>query len=237
MLNSENRYRKRARESRNRFFRFLAIALIIAFASYKLGLENMRSRDQAYRAQINKLQEDRMNLEEIITSLRADIQSNSLRDRKLEDKYNNEIPKGKLKKLYDTIKKQLDLGVSFNRINSIITSARPPKNCNKPITRRFILKTNMYKGADGGVSFANGAIRIRGNGQSIINSKGKREAWYDSGKSISIIFTVTGGKKIEKSGILPIYKSIVIDNREYRFTIASGARSFINITADSCDSY
>ena len=52
---------------------------------------------------------------------------------------------------------------------------------------------------------------------------------------MKIIFTEIGGKQTFKQGLLPIQNSMVIGNKEYRFTIAAGERSFMSVTGDSCD--
>ena len=42
-------------------------------------------------------------------------------------------------------------------------------------------------------------------------------------------------KTDNKAGIMPLHHSVVSGNREYRFTIEEGARSFAKVTFDSCD--
>ena len=235
MLNPEDRYRKKVNDTRNRILKNIIIISLLCGISYKIGYESVKSRETAYKTQMNIVSKDRSELEQIITSLRSDLQSSKLRYKILEEKYNNEIPTGNFKILSDLLKRQLDAGISVKRLHSTITSARPPKNCTKARKKRFVMRTPVYKGAHGEVSFANGAIRISGDGEAAINSSGKLEAWYDPGKKVKITFETTGGEKIVKNNLLPIYHSVVIGDKEYRFTISKGERSFINVTSDSCD--
>ena len=44
-----------------------------------------------------------------------------------------------------------------------------------------------------------------------------------------------GGKQTVKESLLPIQQSLVVGNKEYRFTVAAGERSFMSVTSDSCD--
>ena len=37
-----------------------------------------------------------------------------------------------------------------------------------------------------------------------------------------------------KKGILPLRHSIIVNNREYRFTVEEGSRSFAKVVYDSC---
>ncbi|MGM0422112.1 MAG: hypothetical protein ACQEQL_03330, partial [Pseudomonadota bacterium] len=68
-----------------------------------------------------------------------------------------------------------------------------------------------------------------------VNNSGNPESWYDPGKPVEVSFTRVGGKEVVKEGLLPIHHSMVIGDKEHRFTIAKGERSFIDVTSDSCD--
>jgi hypothetical protein len=93
----------------------------------------------------------------------------------------------------------------------------------------------VYNGPQGAVSFGNGVVTVAGEGAASVNPTGKAEAWYDPGKPVKITFTEIGGKQTVKEGLLPIQHSLVVGNKEYRFTVAAGERSFISVTSDSCD--
>lgn len=229
------RYRKRSSEKRRRFVLVLLFLSALSGISYWWGGENVRSSEVAYKQQALKLQEERGMLEQTITSLRSDVQSTQVRYQQLETKYQLEVPQGDFKKLADIVKKQLDSGIKPERLAFVIDAARPPKNCTEPAVKRFVVKTPVYSGPHGTVSFGNGVITVTGEGQSAINAAGHQEAWYDPGKPVKIVFIEIGGHQKVKEGLLPIQHSIVVGNKEYRFTIAAGERSFIAVTGDSCD--
>ena len=48
-------------------------------------------------------------------------------------------------------------------------------------------------------------------------------------------FTQLGGKSVKAEGTLPLHRSIVAGDNEYRFTFLPGARGFLSVTADRCD--
>jgi hypothetical protein len=229
------RYRRRAEEGRRRFILFLLVVGILSSIAYWRGAENVRSDGSAHQQQSIKLQEEREGLEQTITSLRSELQSTQVRYQQLEEQYKQDVPAGPLKQLTGLVKKQLDSGINAERLSSAINSARPPKNCNPPAVKRFVIKTPVYSGPHGTVSFANGTITVTGQGEPAVGSTGSPEAWYDPGKPVSISFIQTGGKETVKKGLLPIQHSIVIANKEYRFTVAAGERSFISVTSDTCD--
>jgi hypothetical protein len=233
---SGGRYRRRAAELRRRNFLLFVLFVAACALSYWRGAENVRSSEVAYKQQAMKLQSERAALDQTITSLRSDVQSAQVRYKQMEAKYQQDVPTGPLKQLTDAIKKQLNSGIKPERLALVIQSARPPKNCSEPVSKRFVMQTPVYSGPHGSVAFGNGAITIRGQGEPAVSQSGKAEAWYDPGKPVTITFTEIGGKDTVKTGLLPIQHSMMIADKEYRFTVAAGERSFISVTSDSCDS-
>lgn len=228
-------YRRQAAERRRKVMTILILVGLLCGFSYWWGGEMVRSSEVAYKQQAVKLEEERTQLETTITTLKSQVQSSSVRYQQMEEKYNTEVPQGEFRKLTDLVKKQLNGGIKPSRLQFIIESARPPKNCTEPQSKRFVVKTPVYSGPHGTVSFGNGAITITGDGTSAVGGDGTGEAWYDPGKPVKITFTEIGGKDTAKEGLLPIQHSMVMGGKEYRFTVAAGERSFISVTSDNCD--
>lgn len=229
------RYRQRSAERRRKIFMGTIILAAVFYAGYVTGSETVLSSQVAYKKQAEKLQSERAGLERQITDLQSQVQSTQVRYTQLEELYKKEVPTGKLKILTDLARRQLENGLSAERLEFVLGAARPPRNCTQPQTKRFVVKTPVYSGPDGYVSYGNGAITITGKGDSAFSSTGQAEAWYDPGKPVTITFTQLGGREIVKTGLLPITHSLVTGGREFRFTVAAGERSFIAVTADSCD--
>jgi hypothetical protein len=228
-------YRKQASEKRRKIITLCVIVALLCGLSYFWGGEVVRSGEMAYKQQAMKLQEERGQLEKTITTLKSEAQSSDTRYQQLEARYNTEVPQGEFRKLTDLVKKQLDSGIKPERLSFVIESARPPKNCTEPQSKRFVVKTPVYSGPHGTVAFGNGAITVTGDGVPAVSAAGSPEAWYDPGKAVKITFIEIGGKETVKEGLLPIQHSMVIGGKEYRFTVAAGERSFITVTSDSCD--
>lgn len=229
------RYKRRSSERRQAFFVSAFILLVIIGVAYWWGGENVRSSEVAYKQQAIKLQDERAGLEETITSLRSEVQSTNVRYQQLEARYLAEVPQGEFKELTDLVKKRLDAGIKPERLSFLINAARPPKNCTEAVVKRFVVKTPVYNGPHGAVSFGNGVVTVTGEGAAAVGPTGQPEAWYDPGKPTKIIFGEIGGKQTIKEGLLPIQHSLVVGAKEYRFTVAAGDRSFISVTSDSCD--
>ena len=102
------------------------------------------------------------------------------------------------------------------------------------MTRRFLLQTPLYNGANRSVSFANNTVTVEGEGESARDSDGKPEAWYDPAKPVRIRFTMIGGETSEVSGKLPLHHSVVADGAEQRFSVVAGERGFVEIVGDRC---
>jgi hypothetical protein len=232
---SGGRHRRRAKERRNKIILVVVFLMTLAGVSYWWGGENVRMSEVAYKQKSIQLEEEREGLEKVITDLRTEVQSTQVRYQQLDEKYKQEVPQGEFKNLTDLVRKQLNAGIKPERLAFVIESARPPKNCSEPTQKRFVVKTPVYNGPHGTVSFGNGVVTVTGEGEAATNSNGLPEAWYDPGKPVKIVFIEIGGKRTVKEGLLPIQHSLVVGSKEHRFTVAAGERSFIAVTSDSCD--
>ncbi len=230
-----DRYKQRNREG---FFRGVSLVAILAAASM-LGYYAGTKKNEQDKRQIEihnvDLQQQTESAEQTRTSLQAKYQTLVIQYQQLAEKYKRELPQGDLPLVTTLAKEQLDKGMAPNRLVQIIRSAQPPQNCSEAVSKRFILSTPVYKGPQSAITFADGAITVTGNGEPSANNRRNKEAWFDPGKPVSMVFHVIGGKKDEKTGLLPLHHTIIVQNREYRFTVSEGPRSFVVVTSDSCD--
>ena len=235
MYESNSRSKRRDKERRRKIMVMILFVMGLCALSYWWGGERVLSSEVAYKQKSMQLEDERKGLEDKITQLGSDVQSTNVRYQQLEAKYQQEVPQGEFKQLTDLVKKQLDGGIKAERLAFVIEAARPPKNCTEPALKRFVVKTPVYSGPQGAVSFGNGVVTVAGEGAASIAPTGQPEAWYDPGKPVKITFTEIGGKQTVKESLLPIQHSLVVGNKEYRFTVAAGERSFMSVTSDSCD--
>ncbi len=234
MYDPSSRYRRRANERKRKTMTLIVFLIIFAAFFYWLGGQVVRSSEAAYKQQAMKLKDEKKSLEDNLTELDGNLQTLKMEYEKLENQYQAEVPTGDLKELADLARKQLDDGIAKDRLEFVIRSARPPRNCSSPETKRFVARTPYYNGPDSFVLFVNKSLTITAMGEAAMTN-GQHEAWYDPGKPVKVKFTRLGGKDVEKEGLLPMHYSMVVGDKEHRFTIAKGNRSFIEVTSDSCD--
>ena len=156
-----------------------------------------------------------------------------MRYEKLQEEVQSVLPEGPVQDLVSLVREQLKQGMDPERLSFVIRSARPPTGCVDPQSKRFVVNTPAYNGPKSIALIADGLIEISGSGSSARNSKNKPEAWYDPAKRVGINFK--HNNKVEtKKGTLPLRYSVVSGDREYRFTIEAGTKSFARIMYDSC---
>jgi len=230
-----DRYRQRAREGLYRNAMITASIIAALLIGYVGGNKKSEQETRQLVGQAKEIQASAAQAEQQSTKAQADYQTLNIKYQQLESQYARDVPQGDLGLLTALVKEQLDKGMPVDRMIQIIRAAQPPRNCSPSQNKRFILSTPAYKGPDGAITFADGAITVTGNGEPSINSKQEKEAWFDPGKPVHITFSVIGGKKETKTGLLPIHHTIILRDKEYRFTISEGPRSFISVSSDNCD--
>lgn len=233
--NPNDRYRRRSALRAVRFFTSAFLIAVIGGGGFWIGRLQAEQRIHVLEAEKAALQQKDVAVQEEMTALRAEAQTANIRLEQLKAGYEEVLPEGPMQDLTVLLKKQLDEGIDAKRLEHVIRSARPPKNCSEPESRRFVVLTPAYQGPESKLAIASGIVEISGNGESARSDKGKSEAWFDPAKPVALRFVAKDGTVEKKEGVLPLYHSIVLEGREYRFTIAQGAQSFAKVTYDSCD--
>jgi hypothetical protein len=230
-----NRYRKRNMQRLAGFAVMLLVMIAAAAFGFFLGRQNVFREELVMHAQVEVLTEEKKVLENTVTELKAEALTATTRYQELQKTVAETMPEGPVQDLIMLVHKQIGDGMDPERLAFLIRSARPPRNCAEPETQRFVVSTPAYKGPESKASIEDGTIVIKGSGVSAKNVKGDPEAWYDAGKAVSLEFLLKDGRSETKKGVMPIHQSLIIGNKEYRFTVAEGARSFAKVTFDSCD--
>lgn len=232
--NPYDRYRNRSAQRVASVLGFAAMMAVACAVGFWLGRQSAAERVIALQQETDTLRTQNAGLQDSVTELRAQSQTASLRYRQLEEQTNRQNLSGPLRDLGDLIRQQVSAGVDPERLAYVIRSASPPRNCIDPDTKRFVVTTPVYKGQDGSITIAEGEVVMTAQGVSARSEKGESEAWFDPARPVTLTFTLSTGEVSEKKGILPLSHSVVVGEREYRFTVAEGARSFVKVTYDSC---
>ena len=233
--NPNDRYRQRAAKRMSNLIAFSFMFAIIFCLGYWIG--GLKSQRDIYILKEDKqaLSEERDQVRADMTKLRAEAQTATVRLEQLRANYDELIGDGPMKNLVSLVRQQIDSGVDVKRLESVILSARPPQNCSNPISKRFVINTPVYSGPSSNVTLPKGIVIITGEGTSAQNAQGKKEAWFDPGKPVELLFKTKDAEPQVREGVLPIYHSVVVGDKEYRFTITAGEKSFVRVSYDYCD--
>ena len=227
------RYKQKNMQRALSFCVFLSVVFVSGFIGFWLGGQSAAEQVLKLKNENASLNIEFTDLQDSLTELRAEALSANTRFEQIKKEYNELVPEGPMQELTALIRGQLDKGMDPQRLGFFIRSARPPSGCTDPETKRFVVSTPANRGPASIVSVAEGGVKITGAGKSARNDAGQAEAWFDPAQPITVEF-VSGGGLDKKTGVLPLQHSLVHGNREYRFTIEQGARSFAKVVFDSC---
>jgi len=229
------------RRRRRRFWtRLLKLVLALGVLgtlsafSYMVGVEQLKTREQMLVQEIEALTAAKEQAERRAAQLQQVAQTAEIRADEIEVRYQRDVPTGPLAELQTALAQKLAEGVTPERLAFVIGKVGTDRTCTAPETKRFVLPTPLYRGANTSVTFADGAVVITGQGTSARDPNGNPEAWFDPEQPVKIQFTRADGQMEEREGKLPLQHSVVAGDAEYRFTISRGARSFIDISGDRC---
>lgn len=230
---------KAARRRRWQIIRWLlsmTLLLVLGVASYWTGAKLAVSEVTRLERKVEELEKSVAELSERNATLQTETAAAKDSEAKWQARYEAEVPTGKSKELLALIEGQIAKGADPERVAFLVETAANERSCESELqTKRFLLRTPLYAGANDSVSFANNAIIVTGEGGLATNAEGKPEAWFDPAQPVTLHFVQPGGKRSEASGILPLHHSVVRGSSEYRFTIlASESQGFISVTAERC---
>ena len=229
------RRRRQRRWGLVRVIVIVAAVSIIGGMAYEAGraignqeAATMRERIEALSAQQEAVEAERRDLEVRLAESeqgRADAEA----------RYKRDVPAGAAGKILALSREKLEAGIAEQRLISLLGMVKRERDCsNEPVTKRFIVTTPLASGQNNSVAFAKGLVTVTGLGESALSANGKPEAWFDPAQPVVLRFTDLNGEVTEASGRLPINQSLVVGDREYRFSVAVGKRGFVEVTGDSC---
>ncbi len=231
---------RRRRQARRTVIRWLlGIGIIVAagVATYQTGASLAEREIAELTLTLAKLDERVQALERENTELQAGLILSARRLKDADLAYRRDVPEGEVAVLMGRVQEKLASGIDRKRLAFLIDSADKERKCdNKPVTKRFVVRTPISRGANDSVSFAKNAITVTALGESARNEAGQVEAWFDPGQAVALRLVQLDGKTTVRKGKLPIHTSIVIKDKEYIYSVVEGARrGFVEITGDRCD--
>lgn len=235
-LNSFQRHhRERARKRLLGNLLLLTALSATAWYAYGYGEKQMAARMGQRVDEVTALTKERDDLRQQVVDLQAAALVSDQKIKELDARYREQIPDDSVGEMVKVLRTKLSMGVSRERMMTLLSAATNPRNCRSRETKRFILSTSLVQGRDSAATFASGAVTVSGEGTNALNGSGQKEAWFDADKPVTMKFRAIGGKVSVAEGTLPLTHNIIDDTLEYRYTIEAGPRGFVAVTGDVCD--
>ncbi len=207
------------------------VAGAAAFA-YQVGSSQEQHQLIELRAQVEDLSIRFGTLQRQNTALQA---GKMVTEKRLRDAQ-KEIPSGPVADLLTRVQDKLDAGIDIERLQFLVNAAANTPRCSgQPASKRFMVQTLLFAGANDSVSFADGTVTVTARGKSAVNAEGNAEAWFDPAQPIELVLTLIGGRVAEVSGKLPVHTSVVVGDLEHRFTAIAGPQGFVQVTSERCN--
>ncbi len=232
-------WEQRGRDKRRKrvYWRLFGVALLVGVIaisgtwSYDIGTTLARQEVTLLERKVSDLNEANETLRDEVLELNTELAGEKVRQGQLE----RNIPSAQERDLLTIIQARLKAGVDLDRLAFVLGAVSKVRECDlDPTTRRFVANTEIRAGANDTVSFANNSVTVTAIGAAAADSEGKPLGWFDPAKPIKVVFTNIDGTRSQTEGILPMQHSVVAGNREYRFNLVAGERSFVRVTADRC---
>lgn len=234
LYDTERRHRRRVLASIFRFG-FVVVMLVVASTfSYRYGVRQVESDEVRLLAEVEALRSAKESLENDALRHQAEVRTVEIRYEELQRRFETEMPTGALRELTALAAGRLAEGLNPERLAFYIREANDPRDCSPMDSKRFVMPTPASQGAEGIISFNNGRISVTGLGENAIAANGGIQGWFDPTREVAITLTVIDGETETISGVLPLYKSIILEDKEFRFAFQQGRRSFVQVTADRC---
>lgn len=234
LYDSERRYRRRVWGGLVRFVIFVGVVVAAAMTAYEFGAEDIEGQRRLHQEQLLEFEQARSAAEQEAANLRVEVEKARLAVEEWERRYEADVPTGDRLALLGLVSERLAAGVDPERLAFLIKAAEDKRDCEVVETKRFLVRTPLYDGANTSVTFANEAVAVTGSGESETTDAGLPQAWYDPEKPVSLVFTRIDGQRTEISGTLPLQQSVVHDGVEHHFLIRPGARGFAQVAAERC---
>lgn len=236
---SDNRNRLRRRRQVFGFvFRWglvLAVGLGVGLWAKNIGTEVANQEVRVLEGRLSEITTESATLRSEIAGLKAALHSERDRVDEWRQRYEADVPNPQEAEILAAVRARIAEGISTDRLTAVVGLTRDDVAC-EPMgsTKRFIVNNKIQSGANGSVSFANGAITITARGEAARNEAGQPVGWFDPAKPVIATFSHLGGETFQAEGALPLHHAVAVGDSEYRFSLVSGARAFVQVTGEVC---
>lgn len=241
MTNGLRSGRRRRRQTAQRaLFKWMLALLVVATAgyyAYRTGARLSEVKIEGLEAQIAILSAKVGALDRLNEMQERDLATARALAEDWQRRYERDVATGDDKTLFDIVRGKLADGVSRERLEFVISAAEEQRDCEEvPAAKRFIVTTPLHRGdRASAVGFGNGAITVSASGASMRDANGNPEAWFDPAQPVTVSLVALSGQSVEKTGVLPLYPSVILGDAEYRMSVVAGPnRGFAQVSIQKC---
>lgn len=236
-LSATRRQDQRRRVRRRLIIWGFILAIIVAGTlGFNYGQKAYVSEEARLRAEIDNLQQAQAELIAGLAQVQQDADQAKQDLAALEEAYNRDVPGDALREVVALAAARLESGVPLERLRFVLNETSDTDDCGPVEVKRFRPATPLTapEQADELVSFSNGAVIIRGRGQTDRDELNNPLAWYDPQQAVDITINLIDGRDIPINGILPIRYQTTAGSVEHRIVLSAGPRSFLLATYQEC---
>lgn len=234
LYDPDRRYRRRFWASASRTIVSIVLIILAATLAYRFGGDRSAARLDQLEVEVRQATQRAQELEQTAIRAEAAARAATTQFEDLRTRYEQEVPTGLRREITEMVISQLENGLDRERLLFALRAATAPQTCELSDTRRFIMPTPAYQGANTSVGFAEGRITVTGMAENAVSEEGGTLGWFDPAQEVTVSFTIIGGTTNSISGVLPLHYSVPLDGEEWRFTVTPGDQSFASVTADRC---
>ncbi|WP_207477824.1 hypothetical protein [Arenibaculum pallidiluteum] len=232
-MQRSRRDRERSKRIRKGVLKLALAAAVLGSASYyayDTGRQVSANEAAAAKAEAQRLAEAGHQQAEEQAELRASLAEAQASAAQYRQRY-DEVAPAAVREILARAQAKLAEGVPAERIAFFVAQAQEARDCAPVDTRRLIVRTENYDGANTWVRFDD-IVTVSAAGAA---AEDGRAGWFDPAKPVTVAFAPLGGPRQEISGKLPLHHAFVYKSKEYRFAAVPGRRGFMEVSADWCE--
>lgn len=238
MLGLRDERRRRRRRVRWRMFRWLLVLGFITAAgalAYETGRRVAQRTVTDLDDQIRSLTLKVDELETRSQAQTAQIAAEAARADEWQQRYRQDVPAGEVKQLFEAVQAKLGQGVTAERLRFVVEQIERRRDCEQgPQVKRVLVRTPLTDGSKRPAAFANGSMTLSLSGASARDAAGNPQTWFDPSQPVTVHLARLGGKSLDATGALPLHRSMVDGDREYRLSIVAAPRGFAQVALERC---
>ena len=231
--------RSRRRQAMLGTARLVGLALAIAggaFASYQIGRSQSRIEAGRFESDLSALQELNRLLSERAASAEQQAEAAITRAARLQRSYDTDVPQGQTKELLDLLEQRLKDGVPATRLEFLLREARVERKCDPPTeTKRLLVHTSVTPTPAATAGFAKNQITVTVEGAPQRKPDGRTDPIFDPQQPVTLHLLRIGRDVAKAEGRLPLSHSLVLGDREFRFTVKAADKGQAELISQVCD--